>query len=377
MLARFEKHVCILLCEHPHNAMRVLVLLLALCSTVNAVEIVTANERAPRNTMLANGIDVYGRDVRCRACHAILNALNAQLVPKISKALTGAREYGAFDAMIEDALQSTCRLSGTWHDASTRKACEQLMELHEDAVGAAYHKWIKRGGGVESQPRKTFGRMAGEPNYDPVGWNWNWEVCGKAMEGACKQQLAMHHLSEFDDDDADASETEQRKYRSEPKPAEGELIDGMLKVTAGTFHEVAVRQNDVDVLVYTGYPRKDKWLHFYLASALGGVREMFQGNATAKGAFEIAYVDATHNDVPPPYGNDIEKPTVALFAKGSKNWPRYMTDLNEGKLTPYEILNFIISTSGNVQTVSHANWLILNTPDSVLYRKVFDDNEEL
>ena len=353
-----------------------LVLFSFLFSTARAVEIITSNERAPRNKIFDNGVDVYGRDVRCRTCHAIINALNAQLVPKISKALIGAREYGAFDAMIEEALQSTCRLSDTWHDASTRRACEQLMESYEDDVGATYHKWIKRGGGVESQPRKTRGRGAGNANYDPVGWNWNWEVCGKAMDGACKEQLAAHELTEFEDEDEDASEVEQRKYRSEPRPADGELIDGMLKVTAGTFHEVVVR-SDADVLVYTGHPRKDKWLHFYLASALATVREMFDSNTTIKGAFELAYVDATHNDVPPPYGNDVEKPTVALFAKGNKNWPRYMTDLNDGKLTPYDVIYFIISTSGNVQTVRHANWLLLNTPHSALYRKIFDDNDEL
>ena len=360
---------------------RVCVLAFALFARARAVDVVRANDRAPVNQIFPNGLDVFGRDAACRACHALVNALNDNLIPSIAaeRAKPASRAtYGAHDALIEAALAPACRLSATWHDVTTRKACEKLMETREDDVAATYHRWIKRGGGLardaRANGRKSPGVTVAEAKsgaYDPIGWNWNYEVCGRAT-GACKEQLAMHELAEFDDDGANDGEA--RKYRSEQKPVDGETVDGMLKVTAGTFHEEVVRR-DADVVAYVGFPKLDKWGHFYTAAARGSVREMFASNETVRGRFEIAYVDGTHNDVPPPYGSDAQTPTVAMFAAGNKNWPRYMTDMNDGKLTPYEVLQFVMRTSATPSTVQHAHWLTQSLPRSALYRKIWDDDE--
>lgn len=360
-----------------------LVLVLSLASSARAVEIFTANERAPTQPIFANGLDVYGRDAKCRACHALLKALNENLIPSIAAVRAKPRaEYGAYDDLIENALGSTCRLSATWHDATTRRSCETLMEDYETELAETYHRWIKKGGGVPREDaRDARGGYASHAasklalnRYDPEGWNWNWEVCGRAMRGACKEQLAMHELEEFEDDGAGDGET--RKYRSEQKPPNGETVDGMLKVTAGTFHEEVVRRT-TDVLVYVGFPQTDKWKHFYLASALGAVREMFSANETARDALEISYVDGTHNDVPPPYGSDSQDATVAMFPRDNKNWPRYMTGLTDGKFTPYDVLQFIASTSSTLETVRHATWLMKHGPRNVLHRKTWDEHDDL
>ena len=346
-----------------------------------AVDVVRANDRAPSNPIFPNGLDVFGRDARCRACHALVNALNENLIPSIAaeRAKPASRAtYGALDALIEAALAPACRLSATWRDATTRKACERLMETREDDVAAAYHRWIKRGGGSARDGGGTRGdgsrvtvAEARSGAYDPVGWNWNYEVCGRAT-GACREQLAMPELAEFDDDGA--GDGEARKYRSEQRPADGETVDGMLKVTAGTFHEAVVRR-DADVVAYVGFPKLDKWGHFYAAAALGSVREMFASNETAREGFEIAFVDGTHNDVPPPYGSDAQAPTVAKFAAGNKNWPRYMTDMNDGKLTAFEVLQFIMRTSAKPSTVQHAHWLTQSLSQNALHRRIWDDDE--
>lgn len=57
-----------------------LVLVLSIASSARAVEIFTVNERAPTQPIFANGLDVYGRDAKCRACHALLKALNENLI---------------------------------------------------------------------------------------------------------------------------------------------------------------------------------------------------------------------------------------------------------------------------------------------------------
>jgi len=182
----------------------------------------------------------------------------------------------------------------------------------------------------------------------------------------------MHELAEFDDEPEGDGET--RKYRSEQKPDDGETVDGMLKVTAGTFHEQVVRRA-ADVVAYVGFPKMNKWGHFYTASALGRVRELFQSNDTAKGAFDVAFVDGTHNDVPPPYGSDSEAPTIAMFAANNKNWPRYMSDMNDGKLTVYELLQFIMRTAASRETVRHAVWLSQTLPRATLYTTPWEDDE--
>ncbi|CEF99962.1 unnamed product [Ostreococcus tauri] len=342
----------------------------------NALEVVTTQrtDNPSVNRVFANGLDAFGRDATCRACHALTRALNDNLISALvdirGKAKTNAN-YGKMDDAIETAIAPVCRLSATWRDVDVRKACEKIMERSEDAVAATYHRWLARGGGREERTVRGEKKSRNAwRKWDPVGWNWNYEMCGKATR-ACKEALSMHELEEFDEDDV--AEGDSRKYRSEQRPKRGEMVDGMLKVTAGTFHEEAVRRES-DVVVYVGFPKLDKWAHFYAASVLGTVREMFHANETARGFLEIAYVDGTVNDVPPPYGSDDQTPTVAMFAAGNKNWPRYMTDMNDGKLTPFEVLQFIMRTTTSAETLRHANWLATTLKHDVLHKKMWEDD---
>jgi hypothetical protein len=54
-----------------------------------------------------------------------------------------------------------------------------------------------------------------------------------------------------------------------------------------------------------------------------------------------------------------------------------MTSLNDGKLTPYDVLYFIISTSRSMGTILHARWLIESIPRETLYRQTWDEHDEL
>lgn len=355
---------------------------LLLLPPVAALDVVRVDQPSPTtNAVFANGLDAYGRDAACRACHAVIRALNENLIEKLVAVRSLPRtpsNYGAADAAIEAAIAPACRLSATWRDADVRRACEGMMERGEEAVAATYHRWLERGGGVDrglgrGSERRLGGRDAWR-RYDPEGWNWNYELCGRATR-TCREELALHELEEFDEEVE--GEGDAKRYRSEQRPSNGETVDGMLKVTAGTFHEEVVRR-ETDVIAYVGFPKRDKWAHFYMASVLGSVREMFHGNETARGTLEIAFVDGTHNDVPPPYGSDAQTPTVAMFGAGNKNWPRYMTDMNDGKLTAFEVLNFIMRTSTSLTTVRHANWLVESHPASALHRKIWEaDDDEL
>ena len=53
---------------------------------IDAVQVVQRPLDAPADApRFANGKDVFGRDARCRTCHALLNTLNPRLVPALLK----------------------------------------------------------------------------------------------------------------------------------------------------------------------------------------------------------------------------------------------------------------------------------------------------
>ena len=335
---------------------------------VGAVQVVQRPIDAPAEApRFANGKDVFGRDARCRTCHALLNTLNPRLVPALLKikaaearrvggggADSRAVKYGVYEETIETYVQSACTTQDLWHSKETRKQCEAIMELHEDELSAAYTRWVRKGA----------------PEREDQGWSWNWEVCRKATR-SCSEALAMHVLSEFDDDGSGASE---RKYRSEPVPPAGTVNgDGLLTVVAGSFHDVCVADPSVDVLVYVSLPNQHEGtFHEFAVPALLAVKKLFENSGNA---FEIAAVDAEHNDVPPPYGTPgTSLPTLCLYPAMNKGWPRYISETNDGKLTVRDVLFFIMNT-GSAGLSATAKALLAATPADVLDHKPWEKDE--
>ena len=333
---------------------------------------------APSETPLfAGGKDVFGRPPKCRTCHLLVNSLNARLLPallrikaKEEKRLGGSDsasrrvEYGLYEDTIEQYMSSACTTQDLWHMKDVRKHCEKMMEKHEDAVLGAYSRWLKKGA--------PDSRGA---NND--AWSWNWEVCYKATQ-ACSEELAMHALAEFDDDGSGAAE---RKYRSEPVPPPGTLHpDGLLHVVAGSFYDVLVKNDGVDALVYTAFPNAAGGgggeFHWSLVPALVKVQELFDADPALKGTFVVGMVDAEHNDVPPPYGTGTKTPTLCMYPAGNKGWPRYISDMNDGQLTTYDVLYFVMNTASRRASMAAHN-LMSSLPSDVLHRKAWGDHDEL
>ena len=52
-----------------------------------------------------------------------------------------------------------------------------------------------------------------------------------------------------------------------------------------------------------------------------------------------------------------------------------MTDMNDGKLTAFEVLQFIMRTSAKPSTVQHAHWLTQSLSRNALHRRIWDDDE--
>lgn len=340
----------------------------ALASVTDAVQVVQRPLDAPAEAPLfANGKDVFGRSPRCRVCHALLNSLNSRMVPELLKikakeerrlggggADSRAVRYGLFEETIERYVQGACATQELWHSRETRKHCEGIMEAHEDELATAYTRWLKKGAPEETD-----------------GWSWNWEVCYKATQ-SCAEELAMHALSEFDDDGSGASE---RKYRSEPIPELGAKREGLYHLVAGAFYDAVVKDDTVDVLVYTAFPNADGGdFHRWILPGLVAVQELFDANPTAPGAFRVAMIDAELNDVPPPYGTGSKDPTLCLYPAGNKGWPRFISDVHEGQLTPHEILFFVMNTA-SAATSDRARKLMEAAPSEVTQAKAWEHDD--
>ena len=338
--------------------------------SADAQQIMQAPLDAPSDAPLfAGGKDVFGRTPRCRACHAIVNALHMRLTPRLEelkrkeekrKLGTGSAarkiEYGVYGDLIETQVGSVCSAGDLWRDRVVRKECEKIMN-HEDEIVGIYNKWLKKGA----------------PGKGEGGWNWNWEMCHRATE-ACPEELAMHELEEFDDDGA--GEASERRYRSEQTPERGHETDGMLTVTAGSYYDVVVKDPAVNLLVYTAFPDPDgehAEFHASIAPALAATQKLFD-DAGLGDVFKIGMVNADNNDVPPPYGMVTKTPSVCLYPANNKGWPRYNTELNDGRLTPFDVLFFVGNTASET-VAAKARELMKTTPDDVLRRKSWDHDE--
>mmetsp|Transcript_35535 Transcript_35535/g.87394 ORF Transcript_35535/g.87394 Transcript_35535/m.87394 type:complete len:365 (-) Transcript_35535:112-1206(-) len=339
-------------------------------SGVEGVQVISRPLDAPTTTPLfAGGKDVFGRTPRCRTCHMVVNSINQRLVPALLKmkakeekrfargdAASRRIDYGVYTETVEQFINNACTTQDLFHIKTVRRNCQEMMEEHEEEVNAVYSRWIKKGA-------PDFHQGAAS------GWSWNWEVCYKATQ-SCSEELAMHALEEFDDDGSGASE---RKYRSEPVPSVGTKRDGLYQVVAGSFFDVLVKDDAVDTLAYVGFPNKGRF-HGHIMPALAKVQELFEQNATLRGTVMVGMVDAEMNDVPPPYGTDTKTPTLCLYPAGNKGWPRYISDLNDGQLTVYDVLFFMKNTSSQ-RTARVAMAFMLELPDHVLHSKVWDSED--
>ena len=347
-------------------------LLTCLLVNTHSVQISRGTEQSFAGApIFVGGKDVFGRPIRCRTCHVLLNNLNARLLPLLKKvkaredrrksgggAASRRHEYGLYDELIQSHLQAACTMSDIWHTKDIRRHCEYIIDSYEDELAATYISWLK-----QSTPEDT--------TFDLNSWSWNWEVCYKVTQ-SCPEDLAMHDLAEFEDDGSGKAE---RKYRSEPIPARGKTREGIYLAVAGNFYEFFVENAEVDTLAYVALPSfSGGAFHRAIMPSLIKVQELFDGNPGTRGWVMIGMVDAELNDVPPPYGTDQMHPTLCVYAAGQKNLPKYISDYNNGRLTVHDILYFMMNTCS--KRVSEKSREFLSTvPRTTLHHKAWENVE--
>lgn len=340
-------------------------------SAAQSVQVVQKADRAHTAAQLfVDGKDVFGRDLHCRTCHVLLSNLNARLLPLLEKmkakearrvngndAASRRFDYGLYEEVIESYVQGACRMNELWHKRDLRRQCEIILDDHGEGVAFAYTRWLETDMFEEGGPKTT-------------DWSWNWEVCYKATH-SCSEELSMHSIAEFADDGSGEAE---RKYRSEPVPQKNSKKYGLFHAVASNFYEVFIDNADEDSVVYVAFP-KSRWaFHQSLMPALNKVQELFDNNPKTRGWLKIGIVDAELNDIPPPYGSGQTQPTLSVYAAGIKNWPRYISDDNQGMLTVHDLLQFFMNTCS--KRVSERSRVLLNELSyEILHHRVWDHDE--
>lgn len=293
---------------------------------------------APRG---AGGKDVFGRTAACRACHALVRNLRGGLVPALDAAVERRRRsrsaaaLGELEGLCQDAVPRGCAYAATYHDRELRRACDDLVESHEDALIAAYYAYAAEGANASVAEGDEYA--------------WNRLVCGAATS-ACPPHLAARELQDFDDDGSGSGGD--RVLRSEHAPAPAGAVDefGVVRVVGASFHDVVIADDAYDALVYYAYPRTEETFHDNFLPTLRSLAELFVGNATGRDALRVASIDCDANDVPPPYGDGILKPSIAIYPVGAKTTPRFITQDAGGSLSLYDLLYLVLHAAGRAES---------------------------
>ena len=130
-----------------------------------------------------------------------------------------------------------------------------------------------------------------------------------------------------------------------------------------------------DILVYVAYVTSSPEVHFSLWPSLVAATALLRGNATSALTFDVVYVDADNNDVPPPHDAGAAQPTVIMYAAQAKKLPRYIDRFQGGRLTVYDLLHFVALTASQGGTVNTAADLVRTAPREVLLARPWEDAE--
>eukprot|EP00899_Mesostigma_viride_P007998 jgi/Mesvir1/1719/Mv21172-RA.1 len=312
------------------------------------------------------GKDVYGRDRLCRACHHIIGNLQESLLPRLvalSQDKRALKQYGAVEGLIQDVVPEACMFSATYHQRRTWKECQTILETYEDDIIRVYYKFSQG--------------LVGPGTAAASNFNFNNHVCVEATR-SCPQRLGAHELAEFTEP---ASE---RVYKSERRPKPGDGRGPVLKLTAETFYEEVIANNVRDVLVYFSFPRSHEDIHAGVLPVLKRTAHVFAelvqdrtpglmlSHQAPIAAILVAAVDLELNDVPPPFGQDVHAPAIALYPASLKTNPRFMSNLKSGDLAVFDMLHFLSVAGAATSTLQLASTAQSRLSYEQLYLSVND-----
>lgn len=193
------------------------------------------------------------------------------------------------------------------------------------------------------------------------GWegvHWNEEVCLK-MTQAYPKTLGLR------------AEGWTGPTARNPPPRHGEDREGNVrKAVASNICTTVVQDEKQDHMVYFAFPSHEPSFHYAAwpkFSDLAG-RLAFMGLLRD---LELVKLYEEWNDIPPPYGDNIDCPTLVYYPPGAKSTPVYMTTPDPKECIPlYDLLYFILPVSRSEALATFAARALQDVDGDALYHVI-------
>lgn len=269
------------------------------------------------------------RTPACEACQLVACHLDETLLPRTfdERARAGgasASSYGRFETMVEEEVSAACRASSIQLRRDVRRACERMLEDHEEAIVDAWYRRVRLDDDDADDP---------EPNM-------SWLTCSESAGAAraCPDDVAELDVPALDrleqerklaglrrppDADATSAGSNPVRYQSQPAVPPPPRGSGEVETLVGSdFISRVVAAEETDALVYFAFPRERPETHEGAMRTLTAAARAIS-SSKASTAF-VATIDAERNEVPHPYGSHVRGPTVLLYPAGEKHKPKLL-----------------------------------------------------
>ena len=269
------------------------------------------------------------RTPACEACQLVACHLDETLLPRTfdERARAGgasASSYGRFETMVEEEVSAACRASSIQLRRDVRRACERMLEDHEEAIVDAWYRRVRLDDDDADDP---------EPNM-------SWLTCSESAGAAraCPDDVAELDVPALDrleqerklaglrrppDADATFPGSNPVRYQSQPAEPQPPRGSGEVETLVGSdFISRVVAAEKTDALVYFAFPRERPKTHEgAMRTFIAAARAMSSSEASTA---LVATIDAERNEVPHPYGSHVRGPTVLLYPAGEKHKPKLL-----------------------------------------------------
>ena len=339
------------------------------------------------------------RSASCTACQRAVCHLDENMLPKVfdergkvERLASGtSSDFGRFGGIVETSVSGMCGAQPIAAEPATRKACEKLLEQHEEQL---VEKWYA---------------TAVSESFDSET-NMNWLLCSESegVAKVCPDELAtldvpslvrLETRRRWDQtrarndearrrsenkntpprgnpqrkaqlfgqdgikrDPKDTRDTAPKRMTQRPIPRPPVGSGGLEHFVSSDFAKRAIGgkghagdADATDVLVYFAFPRRNPFKHaaaldtFQVVSnkvakttRVNKKREKAKGGAAksnsnsrgpprgSKPTVVFAVLDAERNEVPHPWGASVDGPSVVLYPAGNKEKPRLLPFRDNG-----------------------------------------------
>ena len=276
-------------------------------------------------------------DVCCRVAQGLEGPLQELLSDTLSKERAkrskSAQNVGLLDELAQDGVETGCQFGPIWHDKTSKKICQHLVENYADQLSSAMVDF------VTTEPNKTSARL--------------------------RSTLCWHAVRVCEADAAERWAPPQPKttLNSERPLAEHFNRGPVFKAVGANVEEhLAETEQDVVIFVYFG----ESAMHERLSPQYERVAEILAPHLPD--SLRFISIDAARNDLPPSYGlHQITTETISVYSATEKMSPTLLNVPEDDTLVLNDYLTFLMSGCRHKDSLAHVRALGHRIPEAMRY----------